>query len=257
MIAADTYRLKSFDLARAAVCANVDYRPGLQVKDLLRTFQPASFDFIACAGIIYHMLDPLSALLVGRQLVKERGYFLVETAYAPGMLCFGSALRRWTGSGRIAAKITRLLAELVPGNTTAAMVFNPVEELDAEKHTYWLPTRTALEGMMRMSSFEVVATRTIHRLPRITVLGRAVKPSEVSQRSALLQKMHKVDFCDQEFRFKRLFADDRARSSITMQSVPVYEDIDPKRWSGSYPYHPRTLINPKGRSRWSTADGNV
>ena len=108
---------------------------------------------------------------------------------------------------------------------------------------------------MRMSSFEVVATRTIHRLPRITVLGRAVKPSEVSQRSALLQKMHKVDFCDHEFRFKRFFADDRARSSITMQSVPVYEDIDLKRWSGSYPYHPSTLINPKGRSRWST--GNV
>ena len=36
------------------------------------------------------MLNPLSALLVGRQLVKEGGYFLVESAYAPGGVCVGS-----------------------------------------------------------------------------------------------------------------------------------------------------------------------
>ncbi|MGH8512886.1 MAG: class I SAM-dependent methyltransferase, partial [Gammaproteobacteria bacterium] len=169
VIASDTYRLKSFDLACAAIGAAVDYRPRLQIKDLLATFQPASFDLIACAGVIYHMLNPLSALLVGRQLIKEGGYFLVETAYAPS-------------------------------NDSAAMVFNPVAEIDPEKNTYWLPTRAALEGMMRLACFEVVATRTINRLLRITVLGRAVKPAEVNQRSALLQKMHDIDFCDHEFR---------------------------------------------------------
>ena len=89
VIASDTYRLKSFDLACAAIGAAIDYRPWLQIKDLLATFQPASFDLIACAGIIYHMLNPLSALLVGRQLVKEGGYFLVESAYAPGGVCVG------------------------------------------------------------------------------------------------------------------------------------------------------------------------
>ena len=257
VIASDTYRLKSFDLACAAIGAAIDYRPWLQIKDLLATFQPASFDLIACAGIIYHMLNPLSALLVGRQLVKEGGYFLVESAYAPGGVCVGSPTKRWARSSTIAAKIARALARLAPKNYPAAMVFNPVAEIDPEMYTYWLPTRAALEGMMRMASFEVVATRTIKRLLRITVLGRAVKPAEVSQRSALLQKMHDIDFCDHEFSLKQLFAESRAASSITMQPVQIYQDVSPNKWSGSYPHHPRTLPNPKGRTRWSTADGNV
>ena len=88
-------------------------------------------------------------------------------------------------------------------------------------YTYWLPTRAALEGMMRLASFEVVATRTINHLLRITVLGRTVKPAEVSQRSALLQKMQDIDFCDHEFSLKQLFAESRAASSITMQPVEV------------------------------------
>ncbi|MCI0429430.1 MAG: class I SAM-dependent methyltransferase [Rhodospirillales bacterium] len=255
VIASDTYRLKSFDLACTAIGAAIDYRPRLQIKDLLATFQPASFDLIACAGIIYHMLNPLSALLVGRQLVKEGGYFLVETAYAPGAVWLWT--KRWAHSSTIAAKIARALARLAPKNEPAAMVFNPVAEIDSEMYTYWLPTRAALEGMMRMASFEVVATRTINRLRRITVLGRAVKPVEVNQRSALLQKMHDIDFCDHEFRLKQLFSESRAASSITMQPVEIYEDLSPAKWSGSYPHHPRTLSNPKGRTRWSTADGNV
>lgn len=254
VIASDTYRLKSFDLACAAIGAAIDYRPQLQIKDLLATFQPASFDLIACAGIIYHMLNPFSALLIGRQLVKEGGYFLVETAYAPGAVWL---TKRWARSSTIAAKIARVLARLAPRNDSAAMVFNPVAEINPEMYTYWLPTRAALEGMMRMASFEVVATRTINRLLRITVLGCAVKPTEVSQRSALLQKMHDIDFCDHEFRLKQLFAESRAASSITMQPVEIYEDVSPKNWSGSYPHHPRTLPNPKGRARGSTADGNV
>ena len=254
VIACDTYRLKSFELACAAIGAAIDYRPRLQIKDLLATFQSASFDLIACAGIIYHMLNPLSALLVGRQLVKEGGYLLVETAYAPGSVWL---TKPWARSSTIAAKIARALARLALKNDSAAMVFNPVAEIDPEMYTYWLPTRAALEGMMRMASFEVVATRTINHFPRITVLGRAVKPAAVSQRSALLRKMHDIDFCDHEFRLKQLFAESRAASSITMQPVEVYEDLSPDKWSGSYPHHPRTMPNPKGRTRWSTADGNV
>lgn len=255
VIASDTYRLKSFDLACAAIGAAIDYRPRLQIKDLLATFQPASFDLIACAGIIYHMLNPLSALLVGRQLVKEGGYFLVETAYAPGAAWLWT--KRWARSSTIAAKIAGALARLTPKNDSAAMVLNPVAEIIPEMYTYWLPTRAALEGMMRLASFEVVATRTINDLLRITVLGRAVKPAEVSQRSALLQKMHDIDFCDHEFSLKQLFAESRAASSITMQPVEVYEDLSPDKWSGSYPHHPRTLPKAKGRTRWSTTDGNV
>ncbi|MGH8564324.1 MAG: class I SAM-dependent methyltransferase [Gammaproteobacteria bacterium] len=257
VIASDSYRPKSFDLACAAIGADIGYRPQLQIKDLLATFQPASFDLIACAGVIYHMLNPLSALLVGRQLVKEGGYLLVETAYAPGAVCLGSPTKRWARSSTIAAKFARALAKLAPKNDSAAMVFNPVAEINAEMYTYWLPTRAALEGMMRLACFEVVATRTINRLARITVLGRAVKPAEISQRSALLQKMHDIDFCDHEFRLKELFTENRAVSSITMQPVEIYEDIYPDKWSGSYPHHPRTLPNPKGRSSWSTTDGNV
>ncbi len=225
VVASDTYRMKSFLLAIAALGIEIEYHPKLQIKDLLSVFQPASFDLIACAGIIYHMLNPFSALLVCRRLVKEGGYFVVETAYAPD-------------------------------NDSASMVFNPVAEINPEKYTYWLPTRKALEGMMRMASFEVVATRTIQNLPRITVLGRAVQPREISGRSRNLQRMHEVDFCDHEFRLQKLFENPRASSSLAMESVESSQEIDRLKWTGSYPFHPRTMPNPKGSTRWENAAGN-
>ncbi len=223
--AADTYRMKPFLLAAAALGIEIDYHPKLQIKDLLGAFQPAAFDLIACAGIIYHMLNPFSALLVCRQLIKEGGYFIVETAYAPD-------------------------------NDSAALIFNPVAEINPEKYTYWLPTRSALEGMMRMASFEIVAVRKIRDLPRISVLGRAVQPEKIGGRSASMKKMHDSDFCDHEFRLRKLFENPRAASSITMQPVKAYEEVDRSKWNGSYPHHPRTLPNPKGSTRWENAAGN-
>ena len=223
--ATDTYRMKSFDLARAALGIDIDYFPKLQIKDLLAAFQPASFDLVACAGIIYHMLNPFSALLTCRQLVKEGGYFIVETAYAPE-------------------------------EKSASMVFNPAAEINPEQFTYWLPSRTALEGMMRTACFEVVATRTIQRLPRIAMLGRAVKPAEVGKRTPLMKKIHEVDFCDHEFRLAALFENPRPASTITMQPVPADADINRHKWTGSFPHHPKSMPNPKGSTRWASAEGN-
>jgi 2-polyprenyl-3-methyl-5-hydroxy-6-metoxy-1,4-benzoquinol methylase len=225
VVAADTYRLKSFLLARAALKLDIEYHPHLQIKDLPGAFAPASFDLIACAGIIYHMLNPLSALLVCRRLVKEGGLFILETAFAPEC-------------------------------KDAAMIFNPVAQLNPEKYTYWLPSRTALEGMMRMASFEVVAVRTIRDLPRITVLGRAVAPNNISGRTPMQKRMHEVDYCDHEFRLADLFANPRAESSIKMNSVKAFEEINHHKWSGSYPHHPRKLDNSKGHTRWDSAKGN-
>jgi 2-polyprenyl-3-methyl-5-hydroxy-6-metoxy-1,4-benzoquinol methylase len=225
VVAADTYRLKSFLLARAALGLDIEYHPKLQIKDLLSAFQPASFDLIACAGIIYHMLNPFSALLVCRQLIREGGYFVVETAFATD-------------------------------NDTAAMIFNPVAELNPEKYTYWLPTRSALEGMMRMAGFEIVATRTIRDLPRITVLGRAVRPGKITGRSPMLQRMHEVDFCDHEFRIEDLFANPRETSRISMLPVSPFEEIDHFKWAGTFPHHPRNLPNAKGRTRWESEKRN-
>ena len=117
VIASNTYRLKSFDSACAAIGAAIDYRPRLQIKDLLATFQPASFDLIGCAGIVYRMLNPLSALPVARELVKEGGYFLVETAYAPGAVWLWT--KRWGAFFDHRCQIAR--ARLTPKNDSAAM----------------------------------------------------------------------------------------------------------------------------------------
>jgi hypothetical protein len=69
--------------------------------------------------------------------------------------------------------------------------------------------------------------------------------------------MHSVDFCDPGFRLEELFAKPRAASDIRMDAIPRFEVVDPFQWEGTFPYHPKTLPNPKGNTCWTTPAGNV
>ncbi|MDQ3580852.1 MAG: class I SAM-dependent methyltransferase, partial [Pseudomonadota bacterium] len=56
----------------------------VSLKDLPAIFNKGHFDLIILAGVIYHIFSPLEAIAICRNLLKENGLMLVETAMARG-----------------------------------------------------------------------------------------------------------------------------------------------------------------------------
>jgi hypothetical protein len=49
-----------------------------------------------------------------------------------------------------------------------------------EQHTYSVPTKRAITGLMRLACFDVLAVRTMASPQRIAVIGHAVAPGQVA-----------------------------------------------------------------------------
>ena len=182
------HRHVTFERAAKELELDVDYRPGLQIKDLVATFGHGAFDVIVCSGVIYHMLNPFSAFGEARKLVKEGGYVIFE----------------------FAARADSDDAGLHLNSETAKSLH--------ELYTYWVPTPAALVGLAKLCSFNPIATRLLRSPQRYTVLAQAVHPSDVAGRSALLQRIHEVDFCDFEFQLKSVLIN-KERSTVALSST--------------------------------------
>lgn len=215
---------KSFKTLRETLGLDgIEYYPDTQVKDLTSLFQRGQFDLILCAGVIYHMLNPVSAFSECRKLIKDGGLFILETP------CFKNEER-------------------------AAIFINSETEMVQEKFTYSVPTKAALIGLMKLFSFEVLATRTLKSPHRVTVLGRAVPPSEINDRTDQLQRIHAADFCDYDFRLAHDLSSNR--SSIKAPRNLGDKEIDPNNFEPDFPFHPPRGKRAVGSTSWSTPDGN-
>jgi 2-polyprenyl-3-methyl-5-hydroxy-6-metoxy-1,4-benzoquinol methylase len=217
VIAMDSFDLPSFRLLREILGESVEYRPNIQLKDLN---SDENFDLAVCAGVIYHMLNPMSAFTILRGCVREGGFIIMESAYARG--------RR------------------------AELVLNSEAELVPEMSTYWLPTQSCMLGMMRLAGFNPVAVRTIHRPNRTAVLAQAVGPEEIEDRTDLNRRMHEVGFKDLSYSLSQ----SGERSSLGFDGSRSNEVLSVKRYVPSFPYHAHQPSNPAGKTRWTTAKGN-
>ena len=211
VVAVDSYDRETFRRGRDELGLDIEYRPNVQIKDLLGLFAPGSFDLIVCAGVIYHMLNPFSAFITCRKLVRNHGWVFVE-----------SAIR--------------------PGDEPVLMLNSEMSSPLKEMYTYWVPTPAAMAGMSRLVSMQPRATRLLAQGNgppfRGTVLAQAVNPAEVVEPSEMLARIHEVDFCDFEFQVKVLPAD-AARSAVTIGDVPTTRTIDVFSQIVEFPYHPR------------------
>jgi tRNA (mo5U34)-methyltransferase len=206
VVATDSFFRDTFILARDALDVDVEYVPNLQLKDSVARFGRGAFDLIICAGVIYHMLNPASAFFVCRQLVRENGLVIFESAYEPR-------------------------------SNEAAIFVNSEAEIMHEQHTYSVPTKRAITGLMRLACFDVLAVRTMASPQRIAVLGRAVAPDQVVDRSKLTQRIHEIDFCDFEFRI-RDHLPSPATSTITYTGGRDERALEPRSHIPNFPYHP-------------------
>lgn len=152
------YNLRRFRLARAILEAeSILYYPKAEIEDLEPHFGAHRLDVVVASAMIHHLASPLDAILTFRRLLKHQGFLLLEAA----------------------ALDTELPALVL--NTELA---SPA--LGASR--VWIPSISAVRGMLNVASFEVVAETWLsggkrerdEPYERVTFLAKAVAPSEVT-----------------------------------------------------------------------------
>lgn len=224
VVATDSVDKKTFRRARDVLGLDVEYHPRTQIKDFEGLFSQGAFDVILCAGVIYHMFNPVSAFLECRKIIKEGGYLIMETPYY--------------------------------ANEERACVFvNSETEMVNEVYTYSVPTEAAVRGMMKLAGFEIIASRKIKGPDRITVLGKATALAEIADRTALLKRIHEVDTCDFEFQYKKYLPSPVA-SDVTYTGPRDDVTIAYKKYQPNFPLHPPLEKRAVGSTMWTSKTGN-
>lgn len=221
--ATDSVDKKTFRRAREVLGHPVEYHPKTQIKDFKEIFAPGTFDFILCAGVFYHMINPASSIFECRKILKDNGLLMIETPF-------------------------------YPNEERAAIFINSETETVMEANTYSVPTKSAVTGLMKLAGFEILAVRVAAPLNRVTVLGQARSPDQVGDRTPLLQRIHEVDLCDLEFRFKD--EPPKAPSTIAYEGPLGEQKLDTSAFEPDFPYQPPVTKRTVGNTIWSTPDGN-
>lgn len=208
----------------------VGYRSGVQVSTLAEHFKPKSFDCILCAGVIYHVLYPAQVFVEPRKLLKDGGYFIVETPF-------------------------------IDGRNDAAFVFNGTDNPPLkEPRSYFVPTRTALTGLARLCGFRVIAERVLSKPRRITLLLKTATRAEIiddPETSEMVVQMLKRDLSDDVLRYSKLEAMPVRNASIKLRSIAPSRMIDPSTEDVTFPYHPPKDRQIAGTTRFERPDGNT
>jgi len=158
VVATDNAGRDQFLFGRKKLGLDVEYLPSTRIDDFPVTFQTRNFDLVVCAGVLYHVLDPLNSLIHIRRVTRNNGLLILETQY--------------------------LYNE--PG---AIMSFLPTDRKRKcpSTNSFYRPSYKALIGMMELAGFEIISTISVNL--RLTVLARAVVPSELKTGNDMVKKI--------------------------------------------------------------------
>lgn len=149
-----------FALARQLLAQDVEFIGDTDFENIIdRVGGEHQFDVIVCAGVMYHMLNPYDAVLKCRRLLKHDGVLFMQSYFAPN-------------------------------DDRAALIFNSVEVLGAELNTFWIPTAKALEGMLYLGGFDVLATRTVTVPAFHAAVCRNAPLEEITNAPGMIQQQH-------------------------------------------------------------------
>jgi SAM-dependent methyltransferase len=166
VVATDVIPRRPFLIARELLALDVEYITDLPDTELGRRFAPENFDLIVMAGFLYHLFSPLNAIAACRRILRPGGLLITESCYTGG-----------------AAPAAYLSTEMEP-------------PLTQEPSTYWIFTPSAIEGMLKLSCFDVLGSasvgglRTSGGIGRVGHIARAVAPDEVGNRRPQLVSTH-------------------------------------------------------------------
>lgn len=201
-------------LAREALKLDVEYVPDTRFTNILERLKGQKFDVIVCAGVIYHMFDPFDAVLKCRQLLKPNGLLLLESAYD--------------------SKEKRAILDFSPHSGTLKEIY-----------TYWVPSRLAMLGMLRLTGFNPLAERWIINADRLAIIAENVAWNAVEGRTALMTRMHE----------KGVWATDVTPEPEGPPSKARYTGprdaqlIDWQTYAPNWPPHPKAMQNVVGKTK--------
>jgi tRNA (mo5U34)-methyltransferase len=208
-----------FTVARELLDLEVDYYYDTPIARMNEKLEGQRFDLIVCAGVIYHMLNPFEAFMNCRRLLKPNGLFLLESAY-------------------------------LPGDEQAKMMFNSESFTLQEVYTYWIPTASCIAGMMKLSYYNVLASRSIAKPDRIAFLGRAVTADKVENRTQICKRIHETGLQDPAFPKESELEGCEPSEIKYSGEVGGTQQMDVHSYDPVFPFHPVKLTNPVGTSCW-------
>lgn len=192
---------------------DVDYHPGVPLEDVGKVFEPGSLDVIVCAGVMYHLLNPADVFFRLRPLLRHGGLLVMETV-------------------------------AVVDDEPARFILNSERDDYMQPSTYFLPNPAMLAGLARLSCFETLATR-VNSPQRYAMIGRAVLPDEVSDRTELCVNMHNLGFEDPLFDLDQLAP--AAEPAIEFTGETGHKRIDVNTFQPQFAPHPNQIVNPIGK----------
>lgn len=159
VVATDLASRETFIAAREQLDLDIEYKCPVMLDELPAEIGEDSLDLIVCAGVLYHLLDPLGALVTLRNLLRTDGYLILETQYL---------------HNEDAAVISFSPSDLKRGNIHA--------------NTFFRPSYRAICGMIEVAGFKIIST--IAANGRLAICAQAKKPSQLIASTETIKNIH-------------------------------------------------------------------
>lgn len=218
--AADIVNFKTLTLANELLNANVEYYPFTRADAVSDRFPRQRFDLVVCAGVLYHMFNPMGAIAEARLLLRKHGLFVVETAYDP-----------------------HRKDPVMELNSESATPFR-------EAYTYWNISESAIAGMLKLCGFNIIRCVRLQSPSRIAFLAQATNYDQIEGRTDLTRRMHELGFGEQKYvarnypeeasgiQFDRSLSDMKIDVDTYVANFPHHVDF-PKNAIGASLYNPK------------------
>jgi 2-polyprenyl-3-methyl-5-hydroxy-6-metoxy-1,4-benzoquinol methylase len=216
------YDLDRFRLVRALNrYGSVLYHPKTSLKDIASTFEAAQYDVAVISAMLHHLPSPVEALLQARRLLKRNGMLVLESIF-------------------------------IDRDGPALLLNTELDDPVFGAPTIFVPTLAALRGMLRLSAFEIVSeTRLLggavareQNYERVTFLARALRPSQVTGRSAKAAEIHKKAPRFGDVDFERLEVDASPGSDIHYAGAVGPQTLNIWMDTVDAPLQPKSAMHP-------------
>ena len=212
----DLYERETFSLARDHLGLGARYHPKTSIESLIDKFGSESFDVLVMGGLLYHLVSPLRAVMNARHLMRTGGLLFLETVCSR--------------------------------DDEPVLRFNLSDPIINEYTTYFVPSISAVKGMLNFALFDVVRVGSIApangNYTRTTFVARAVGLDDCVAQTELMGdaiKRGSRSVSDQildEFSFAKLkFEDHKTISTISKNNV--VDTFSPTKFETRFRLQPR------------------